>query len=80
MTADDALDCSRALDELQDVLRGECTPETADAVRKHLDACTHCLKHVAFEERFLELLKSCAGKRIPEDVRERLLQSVRRGQ
>ena len=77
MNAHDAMDCSRALDELQDVLRGEATPETADAVRKHLDACAPCLQHVAFEERFLALLKSCAGQRIPEDVRERLLKRIR---
>ncbi|HET7023946.1 MAG TPA: zf-HC2 domain-containing protein [Gemmatimonadales bacterium] len=79
MSAHDAMDCSRMLDELQDVLRGEATPETADAVRKHLDACTPCLKYVAFEGRFLELLKSCGGKRIPEDVRERLLKCIRSG-
>lgn len=80
MSAHDALDCSRMLDELQDVLRGEATPETADAVRRHLDSCSPCLKHAAFEERFLALLRGCAGTRIPTDIRERLLANLRRGE
>lgn len=79
MTTHDALDCARMLDELQDVLRGEATPETAAAVQQHLDICRPCLKHVAFEERFLALLKSCAGERIPADVRTRLLATLHRG-
>ena len=79
MTTPDAIDCSRMLDELQDVLRGEATPETADAVRQHLEGCSPCLQHAAFEERFLALLRGCAGTRIPADVRERLLATLRRG-
>jgi anti-sigma factor (TIGR02949 family) len=72
-------DCERMLDELQDVLRGEASPEAAAAVRRHLDVCTPCLRHAAFEERFLSLLRSCAGQRIPADVRERLLAAIRAG-
>lgn len=78
MTTPDPIDCSQMLDELQDVLRGEATPEMAEAVRQHLEACSPCVQHAAFEERFLALLRSCAGTRIPADVRERLLASLRR--
>jgi anti-sigma factor (TIGR02949 family) len=80
MTTHHSVDCDRMLDELQDVLRGEATPETAAAVEQHLAICAPCLRHVKFEERFLALLRSCAAReRIAPDVRERLLASLRRG-
>lgn len=79
MTSHELIDCSRMLDELQDVLRGEATPETAAEVQRHLDVCSPCLRYVAFEERFRDLLRSCAGQRIPQDVRERLLARIQRG-
>lgn len=77
MSRHELSDCERMLDELQHVLRGEATPETAASVRHHLDICEPCLKHVTFEERFLTLLRSCAGQRVPADVRERILASIR---
>ncbi|MFI5235509.1 MAG: zf-HC2 domain-containing protein [Gemmatimonadales bacterium] len=78
MPREETLDCEQMLDELQDVLRGEATPESVVAVERHLDACAPCLTHVKFEERFRALLRGCGGERIPADVRERLLGVLRR--
>ena len=49
--------CGEAMSRLWDYIDGELTPESAAAVRTHLDACARC-----FPERvFLSLLREEAA-------------------
>jgi mycothiol system anti-sigma-R factor len=72
-------DCRRTLDELQDWLRQEVTPETAATVEAHLVLCGPCRVHEEFERRFQMVLeRASAGELCPPELRERLLVALRR--
>ncbi len=72
-------DCRRTLDELQDWLHREVTPETAAAVEAHLALCAPCRVHQEFEQRFqLVLERASAQERCPPEFRERLVAALRR--
>lgn len=72
-------DCRRALDELQDWLRREATPESAAAITEHLAACAPCRRHAEFEQRFQAVLARATGpERCPPEIRQRLLDALRR--
>jgi anti-sigma factor (TIGR02949 family) len=74
-----AFDCRRALDELQDWLRREATPESAAAIAEHLEACAPCRHHAEFEERFRAVLgRAGAQERCPPEIRARLVAALRR--
>lgn len=72
-------DCRRTLDELQDWLRREVTPETAAAVEAHLALCAPCRVHQDFEERFQKVLaRASSAEECPPEFRARLLAALRR--
>lgn len=72
-------DCRQALDELQDWLRREVTPESQAAIESHLAACNACRAHTEFERRFQEVLARATGQeRCPPELRERLIAALRR--
>jgi anti-sigma factor (TIGR02949 family) len=72
-------DCRRTLDELQDWLRREVTPETAAAVEAHLALCGPCRVHEEFERRFQAVLERASdGEKCPPEFRARLLAALRR--
>lgn len=72
-------DCRRTLDELQDWLRREVSPETAAAIEAHLDLCAPCRRHREFEHRFQQLLeRATAREECPPEFRERLMAALRR--
>lgn len=72
-------DCTRALEELQDWLHRESTPENAAALEEHLAVCAPCRKHKEFEERFQSLLaRAAAQERCPPETRARLIEALRR--
>ena len=72
-------DCRRALDELQDRLRREVTPETSAALDAHLAACAPCRRHAEFERRFQAVLdRARAREECPPEIRARLLAALRR--
>ena len=49
------------------LLDGECTAETRDRLRHHLDECPACLRHYGVEERIKTLIATkCSGEKAPE--------------
>ncbi len=72
------LDCEFALANLPDYLKGELTPEQEAEVRHHLERCLNCFRHARFEENFLVMLETRAGRETcPGKVRARILALLR---
>ena len=44
-------DCAAVIAEVWTLLDGECTPETRDKLKHHLEECPACLRHYGVEER-----------------------------
>jgi anti-sigma factor (TIGR02949 family) len=72
------INCREALDHLQDYLKREMTPELAVEIQAHLERCRPCFTHVRFEENFLLMLTTHAGRATcPDVLRERILAALR---
>ena len=73
------LGCAEVIAEVWTLLDGECTPESKEKLRRHLEACPGCFKHYGLEERIKVLIATkCKGERAPEGLRERLRLEIRR--
>lgn len=71
------IDCQEALDRLYEFLDEELTPELAEEVRQHLEACAPCLKLSAFESAYLRFLEArTRAKAAPEALRRRVLERM----
>ena len=69
----DRPECAAVSAEVWPLLDGECTVETRDKLRHHLEECPTCLRHYGVEERIKSLIATkCSGERAPESLRERL--------
>ena len=72
-------ECAAVIAEVWTLLDGECTPESRDQLRRHLEACPGCFKHYGLEERIKALIATkCRGEKAPEGLRERLRLEIRR--
>ena len=61
------------MDSVWTLLDGECTPESRDKLKHHLDECPACLRHYGVEERVKNLIASkCGGEKAPERLVQRL--------
>jgi anti-sigma factor (TIGR02949 family) len=68
------VDCVKAMAHLDDYLKRELTPELMVEVREHLDRCRECFDLARFEESFLALIESRAGRvTCPEKLRDRIV-------
>jgi mycothiol system anti-sigma-R factor len=66
-------ECAELIAEVWTLLDGECTPESREKLRKHLEDCPPCYQIYGFEERIKGLIGSkCRGEKAPEGLRERL--------
>jgi mycothiol system anti-sigma-R factor len=66
-------ECAAVIAEVWTLLDGECTIETRDKLRHHLDECPTCLRHYGVEERVKNLVANkCSGERAPESLVARL--------
>jgi mycothiol system anti-sigma-R factor len=75
----DEAECAAVMAEVWTLLDGECTPETRDKLRRHLEDCPGCLRHYGVEERIKKLMaKKCGGEKAPERLRRRLLLEISR--
>ncbi|WP_414687863.1 mycothiol system anti-sigma-R factor [Mycobacterium sp.] len=75
----DEVECAAVVAEVWTLLDGECTAETRDKLRRHLEACPGCLRHYGLEERIKQLIASkCGGERAPDRLRQRLLMEISR--
>ena len=71
--------CAEVIAEVWTLLDGECTPETREKLRQHLEACPGCFQHYGLEERIKALVASkCQGEKAPDTLRERLRLEIRR--
>ncbi len=70
--------CEEAAARLFEYLDGELEDVSEEEVRVHLDVCKGCYPRVQFEKHFLDALRrSQNGGRVSEDLRARVLQSLR---
>ena len=75
----DEVECAAVIAEVWTLLDGECTAETRDKLRHHLEACPGCLRHYGVEERIKHLIAvKCGGDKAPETLRARLLLEISR--
>jgi anti-sigma factor (TIGR02949 family) len=75
---EEAIDCRAALTNLQDYLKREITPELAVEIKQHLERCRPCLNHARFEENFLQMLATRAGRATcPDVLRARIMAALR---
>ena len=75
----DHIGCAEVIAEVWTLLDGECTPDTRQRLRKHLEACPGCFQHYGIEERIKVLIATkCQGEKAPEGLRERLRLEIRR--
>ena len=71
------LDCDQALAHLQDYLKNELTPQLVVEVRVHLEHCRDCTGYARFEQSFLLMLESRAGRETcPGELRARILAAL----
>lgn len=72
-------ECAEVIAEVWTLLDGECTAETREKLRKHLEECPPCLRLYGLEERIKSLIATkCRGEKAPEGLRERLRLEISR--
>jgi mycothiol system anti-sigma-R factor len=66
-------ECAAVIAEVWTLLDGECTAETRDKLRHHLEDCPTCLRQYGVEERVKRLIATkCSGDKAPDALRQRL--------
>ena len=71
------IDCGEILNEVYLFLDLECSDDRRDAIREHLDSCSHCLQEYGIEQEVEALVARCCGAdRAPEELRDRLRQKI----
>jgi len=66
-------ECAAVIAEVWTLLDGECSAESRDKLKHHLEECPTCLRHYGVEERVKTLIaKKCSGEKAPESLRARL--------
>jgi anti-sigma factor (TIGR02949 family) len=72
------VDCVKAMTHLADYLKRELTPELMVEVRQHIEHCRDCFTCARFEESFLAMLETRAGRETcPGKLRARILEMLR---
>lgn len=72
-------ECAAVIAEVWTLLDGECTAETRDKLRHHLDECPTCLRHYGVEERVKKMIAAkCGGEKAPDTLRARLRLEISR--
>ena len=72
-------ECAEVIAEVWTLLDGECTADTREKLRKHLEECPPCFQLYGLEERIKAVIATkCRGERAPEGLRERLRLEISR--
>lgn len=72
------VDCREVLAEVYLYLDGELPTHDHVAVRRHLDACSPCLRKYGLEQDVKALVARCCGNdHAPEGLRHRVLARIR---
>ena len=73
------MNCDDCLDKLYAFLDQELGPTDKTEVVKHLEDCAGCGDNLAFEERFLAVIRDCGTSDIaPAELRRRVADQLRR--
>jgi anti-sigma factor RsiW len=72
------LNCKGIIRELTDYLDGDLTPEVRAELEEHLAGCDDCRIVVDSTRKTIEIFCHCKPAPLPEDVRIRLHDAVRR--
>jgi anti-sigma factor (TIGR02949 family) len=71
--------CAEVIRQVWLLLDGECTPDTRESLRHHLEACPECFQHYGIEERLKAVIATkCGGEKAPQGLRERLKLEIQR--
>lgn len=66
-------ECAAVIAEVWTLLDGECTAESRDKLKQHLEECPTCLRVYGIEERVKNLIANkCRGEKAPDSLRARL--------
>lgn len=72
------MDCDDCLDKLYAFLDKELAPADRIQVAQHLEGCTDCGDDLAFEERFLKVIRDCGTSDVaPAELRKRIAERLR---
>jgi len=76
---ENGVDCAEVIAEVWTLLDGECTAESRERLRHHLENCPGCLREYGVEERIKVLIATkCSGEKAPARLRERLRVEISR--
>jgi anti-sigma factor (TIGR02949 family) len=70
------ISCSDAVRQLWEYLEGELADRDREKVDEHLGACLRCCGEAEFAKELRKFLADHADDDLPDDVRERLLNSL----
>jgi mycothiol system anti-sigma-R factor len=72
-------ECAAVIAEVWTLLDGECSAESRDKLKHHLEDCPTCLRHYGVEERIKRLIATkCSGEKAPDSLRARLRVEITR--
>jgi len=62
-------ECAAVIAEVWTLLDGECSSESRDKLKHHLEECPACLRHYGVEERVKRLIATrCSGEKAPDTL------------
>ncbi|MDT5075701.1 MAG: hypothetical protein QOK45_1843 [Mycobacterium sp.] len=65
-------ECAAVIAEVWTLLDGECSDESRDILKHHLEECPTCLRHYGVEERVKRLIATKCSETAPDALRARL--------
>ena len=72
------MDCDDCLEKLYAFLDQELGSRDREKVARHVEGCTDCGDNLAFEERFLQVIRDCGTSDVaPVDLRRRIAERLR---
>jgi mycothiol system anti-sigma-R factor len=72
------MDCDDCLERLYAFLDQELAPTERTQVASHLEDCSDCGDNLAFEERFLKVVRDCGTSDVaPAELRQRVIDRLR---
>lgn len=69
--------CREVFDLLSDYVDGDLTPETREALAKHLQACPPCEQFLKTFQKTRDLCRESLFEEMPEELRGRLRSFIR---
>ena len=71
-------DCREMFERLSEYLDGELPPEVCERYARHIEGCAPCVQFVESLRRAVRLVERSPELKLPDDLREDILDSARR--